>query len=227
MPGLNFPCAHRARCGLLGMGETTMKLGVVPDPEVELVAYQTTNQITNTGKNGWQKESGLLSILIQGMYNPGPQTTILIPFATGSDEVLGPILNNGDGEKIPQDRLRFGDGILFLKGDGLLQSRIGISARRAKPMLGVYDGQLQLLTLIQFTQQPEATEYASTEWRSLENPYDGDVIAAENNHAPAPGEKNRILLPDHYLIARRAIAAGRNSDACPAHDSLSGAGRAA
>ena len=55
-----------------------MKLG-----DVQMVGYRSTNRLTNTGTNDWQKDTGLLSIWILGMYKPGPRTTVVVPFHSG------------------------------------------------------------------------------------------------------------------------------------------------
>ena len=36
-----------------------------------LVAYESDNRITNTGPAAWRKDTGLVSIWILGMYQPG------------------------------------------------------------------------------------------------------------------------------------------------------------
>jgi hypothetical protein len=45
---------------------------------VNFVAYQSENVIRNRG-NYWKKETGLLSIWILGMFNPSPNTIIILP----------------------------------------------------------------------------------------------------------------------------------------------------
>ena len=48
---------------------------------VQYVAYESTNQIKNTGNNDWKKESGLLSIWLLSMMTPTEQTKVIIPFS--------------------------------------------------------------------------------------------------------------------------------------------------
>ena len=48
-----------------------------------MVGYETDNQIKNVGDAAWTPETGLLSIWMLGMYNPSPETTVVIPFKKG------------------------------------------------------------------------------------------------------------------------------------------------
>src|SRR5262245_25732815 len=57
--------------------------------DVQVVAYETVNRITNAGKQPWEKKSGLLSVWILGMFNPSPNTTIVVPIKPGPDSKLG------------------------------------------------------------------------------------------------------------------------------------------
>ena len=56
-------------------GEATQ---TAPDG-VDLVAFESENRVTNTGENPWEKETGLLSIWILGMFPPSPGATVVIP----------------------------------------------------------------------------------------------------------------------------------------------------
>ncbi|MGD8499814.1 MAG: hypothetical protein PVJ86_04160, partial [Phycisphaerales bacterium] len=49
---------------VLGKYEAGNRLGVSPGKTVKMVAFESTNNITNTGEKAWEKESGLLSIWI-------------------------------------------------------------------------------------------------------------------------------------------------------------------
>ena len=56
------------------------KLNIIIPSDVHYVAYQSSNEIKNTGNEAWKKDSGLLSIWLLGMMNPTPQTKVIIPF---------------------------------------------------------------------------------------------------------------------------------------------------
>jgi hypothetical protein len=154
-----------------------------------MVAYQSDNKITNTGTKEWTKDTGLLSIWILGMFNPSPSTTIIIPFKSGPEEALGPVVNDAYFGKVPADRLVVKDGLLFFSGDGQYRSKIGISPKRAKPFLGGYDAANQVLTIAHLTIPEGATDYVNSMWQIQDNPFGGDAVNSYNDGPPAPGAK--------------------------------------
>ncbi|MDZ7315052.1 MAG: hypothetical protein ONA69_09770 [candidate division KSB1 bacterium] len=156
---------------------------------LKATAFESRNVITNCGDNAWRKETGLLSVWILGMYNPSPKTTIVIPFKPGDEETLGPKVNDAYFGKPPADRLAVRDSVLFFKGDGRLRSKIGINPKRAKNILGSYDADLKLLTLVTFNQPEGVTDYVNSMWEIQEEPYAGDVVNSYNDGPAAPGAK--------------------------------------
>jgi Family of unknown function (DUF6786) len=166
-------------------------LGVAVPEGVKMVAYASDNRITNTGANAWTRETGLLSIWILGMFNPSPETTIVIPFKPGSEAELGPAVNDAYFGKVPADRLvvREGEGILFFSGDGKYRSKIGISPARVKPFAGSYDAANKALTIVHLTVPEGATDYVNSMWEIQEKPFAGDVVNSYNDGPASPGAK--------------------------------------
>jgi hypothetical protein len=121
---------------VLEQNEAVEALGITPAKAVKIVAYESNNKMTNTGSKAWEKETGLLSIWILGMFNPSPATTVVVPFTAGADDKLGPIVNDAYFGKVPADRLVIKEDVLFFSGDGQYRSKIGLSPQRAKPILG-------------------------------------------------------------------------------------------
>lgn len=155
---------------------------------VQAVAYQSDNRLTNRGELAWIPESGLPSIWLLGMYNPSPQTTLVIPFQPGDEATLGPIVNDAYFGNIPADYLQVGDRAVFLKGDGTRRGKIGISPHRSQSIAGSYDAAHNLLTLVTYNKQDAPYGYVNSMWEHQEKPYAGDVINAYNDGSPAPGE---------------------------------------
>jgi hypothetical protein len=156
---------------------------------VRAVGYSSDNSITNNGLNAWTKETGLLSIWILGMYNPSPSTTIVVPFKTGEESVLGPIVNDAYFGKVPADRLIVGNGVLYFKGDGLFRSKIGLSPRRATPFAGSYDAANGVLTLVHLSLPDGVTDYVNSMWEIQKEPYRGDTVNSYNDGPSSPGAK--------------------------------------
>jgi len=166
-------------------------LGVPVPAGVKTVAYATDNNITNLGANAWAKESGLLSIWILGMFNPSPETTIVVPFKPGPETELGPAVNDAYFGKVPADRLVVdaARGVLFFSGDGKYRSKIGISPARVKPFAGSYDAANEVLTIVHLTVPEGATDYVNSMWEIQEKPFAGDVVNSYNDGPASPGAK--------------------------------------
>ena len=173
---------------LLSQQDLYPDLEIPLDNSIKMVAYESENTITNTGNSEWKKETGLLSIWILGMYNPSPQTTIVIPFNSGSESELGRTVNDEYFGKVPADRLVIKNDVLFFSGDGTYRSKIGISRQRCKPMLGSYDAYNQVLTLVQFNLPKDATDYVNSMWAMQDEPFAGDVVNSYNDGPPEPGK---------------------------------------
>ena len=162
-------------------------LGVAVGQGVSPVAYESENRITNAGSRAWTKEGGLLSIWILGMYQPSDQTTVVVPFRPGPESELGPKVNDAYFGKVPAERLKVGDQHLFFRGDGRSRGKIGVGPRRVKPILGSYAADSQLLTLVQLSVPPGATDYVNSMWEIQQDPFAGDVVNSYNDGPPSPG----------------------------------------
>jgi hypothetical protein len=156
--------------------------------DVSVVGYESENVLHNTGKEPWTKDKGLLSIWILSMYNPSPQTTIVIPFKPGTEAELGKVVNDAYFGKVPADRLKVGERVLFFRGDGQERGKIGIPRPRAVPIAGAYDAAGKVLTLVQYTLPADSTDYVNSMWEQQKEPYAGDVVNSYNDGPPAPGK---------------------------------------
>ncbi|WP_179348359.1 DUF6786 family protein [Winogradskyella pacifica] len=154
---------------------------------IEFVGYQTNNQITNIGDQPWLPETGLPSIWILGMYNPSPETTMVIPFKAGEETALGQKVNDTYFGKVPKDYLEVKNDVLFFKGDGTKRSKIGVNSKRAKGIAGSYDALGKVLTLVTYNAQEAPHGYVNSAWEYQEEPYAGDLINAYNDGSPEPG----------------------------------------
>lgn len=164
-------------------------LGLAVSEGLAQVAFQSDNRLTNSGRQPWVKETGLLSIWILGMFKPSPETTIVIPFKPGPEQELGPVVNDAYFGKVPADRLIIKEGVLFFKGDGKYRSKIGIPPRRVKPFLGSYDAANRVLTIVHFSAPGDTTDYVNSMWRIQDDPFAGDAANSYNDGPAAPGVK--------------------------------------
>ncbi|MBC8470228.1 MAG: hypothetical protein H8D56_12215 [Planctomycetes bacterium] len=174
---------------VLERSEALEALEIMPAKTVKMVAFESNNKMTNTGTNAWEKETGLLSIWILGMFNPSPTTTIVVPFNAGSKEELGPTVNDAYFGKVPANRLVVKEGVMFFSGDGQYRSKIGLSPQRAKPILGSYDIVNKVLTIVQYNKPEVAADYVNSMWELQDEPYKGDVVNSYNDGPSEPGAK--------------------------------------
>ncbi|MHC4596386.1 MAG: DUF6786 family protein [Planctomycetota bacterium] len=172
---------------VLEQNEAVGVLGVTPAKTVKMVAYESNNKVTNTGSKTWEKETGLLSIWILGMFNPSPSTTVVVPFNAGAEDELGPIVNDAYFGKVPAGRLVIGQNVLFFSGDGQYRSKIGLSPQRAKPILGSYDAVNKVLTIVQYNKPKASADYVNSMWELQKQPYGGDVVNSYNDGPAEPG----------------------------------------
>ena len=167
---------------LLDKKAASRELGIASVPEgVNMVGIESRNKITNTGKTAWDKHSGMLSIWILSMLKPTEDTTVIIPFKEGSEQDLGPIVVDDYFGKVPADRLIVTDGVMFFKADGKKRSKIGVSPRRALPMVGSYDAKNQLLTIAQYSLPENNFDYVNSLWKLQEKPFGGDAVNSYND----------------------------------------------
>ena len=187
--GTTFDIQINRSVKLLPAESHASALGVDIGKTIRAVVFQTDNSITNKGAKAWTKQTGLLSIWMLGMFNPSDETTVVIPFEPGPDSELGPKVNDEYFGKVPADRLIVKDDVLFFSCDGQYRSKIGLSPKRAKPILGSYDAAGRILTIVQYTRPEGATDYVNSMWELQDKPFAGDVVNSYNDGPPEPGAK--------------------------------------
>lgn len=162
-------------------------LGEPVSADIRFVGYESINRIKNVGNNAWTAETGLPSIWLLGMYNPSPETIVVIPFKSGQEEALGPKVNDTYFGKVPPEYLRIDEDVLFFMGDGTWRSKIGISPLRSRGIVGSFDAQGSVLNLVLYNVQAAPNGFVNSMWEIQDRPYDGDVINSYNDGAPEPG----------------------------------------
>jgi hypothetical protein len=171
---------------------------------INCVAYTSTNILLNKGKNTWTKESGLLSIWMLGMFIPSDSVVIVIPVREGDVEKLGVAVNDNYFGRISESRLKFTGNRVFLKADGKSRGKIGIPPLRAEGVMGSFDSENNILTLL-FCELPENTvDYVNSSWQIQKNPYSGDALNAYND---GPLEDGSQMGPFYELETSSPAAA--------------------
>jgi len=202
--GTTFDLDVRRTVRLLDAKAVTSLFGEAP-PTLEgmdWVAYESVNEITNTGKQAWTRQTGAPSIWILAMFNPSPDTWGIIPF---DPKGSGEIVNDRYFGKVPDDRLRTLDqGALLFKCDGTHRGKIGIAPGRARPFAGSYSQSAHLLTLVHFDLHPGETAYVNSMWGEQKSPFGGDVV---NSYNDGPVEPGKPALGGFYELETSSPAA--------------------
>jgi hypothetical protein len=156
---------------------------------LKCVAYCSDNKIINKGDIAWKKETGLMSIWMLGMFNPSPAIIITIPVKAGDDKLMGPQVNDTYFGKISGDRLKVSGNNIFFKADGKSRGKIGIPPLRATGVMGSYDSENKILTLL-ICRLPEGKkDYVNSSWQIQENPFSGDALNSYNDGPLADGSQ--------------------------------------
>jgi len=159
---------------------------------VSLVAHESRNTLTNTGDKTWQQETGLIGLWSLCMSKPSSGATLMIPFRKGDESELGTIVTSDYFGELDSKRLAVNEelSMIFLLGDGDYRSKLGLSEKRALPLLGSWDSERGVLTVAQFSMPDKAPHgYTNNLWEFQEDPYCGDVINGYNDGPNESGGK--------------------------------------
>lgn len=186
----------------LSRADVRKLLGVQPDRAVKAVAYESSNELKNTGEN-WHPDTGLLAVWILGMMNASPTTTIVVPVQPdGSGHIA---LTDDYFGKVPAERLRVGEKVLFFKGDGKARTKIGVAPGSTRGVAGSFDG--AVLTLIQFDVDPRG-QYLKSTWEMHKNPFGGDAFNSYNDGPNETGGQMGQLYELESTSPTRALKTG-------------------
>lgn len=183
--GTEFKVHVERKVRLLQAAEITPWIGEKTST-LQVVAYETVNTLTNTGDLPWSKDSGLLSIWLLGMFKPTPGTVVAIPIKDGTEEKLGPACNDAYFGKVPTDRLKIENHVIYFKGDGSFRSKIGVPPLRSRGVAGSYNPEAKALTLTFYKQPEGVTDYVNSAWEVQRQPFTGDAINSYNDGSPEP-----------------------------------------
>ena len=110
--------------------------------------------------------------------------------------LLGPKVNDTYFGKISEDRLKVSGDHIFFRADGKSRGKIGIPPLRATGVMGSYDSENKILTLL-ICRLPEGkTDYVNSAWELQENPYSGDAL---NSYNDGPLEDGSQMGPFYEL----------------------------
>ena len=154
---------------------------------VAAVGFETRNRVTNRGADPWRRETGLISIWNAGTFAPSPSTTIVLPRLLPPDGDLGPVVNDRYFGRVAPHRLLVRERGVYFRGDGQHRAKIGVPPQYAQPVLGSYDADAGVLTVVTYTLPRGARDYVNSLWEQQPDPYAGDAVNAYNDGPATPG----------------------------------------
>ncbi len=186
--GTSFEVRIDRTVRLLSSERVWSHLGIHPVGEVKLVGFESQNGLTNLDLENWNLENGLLSIWVLGQFQSTSETTIILPIRTGSSGQLGVPVTSDYFGSIPANRLSVTEERVLFKADSKHRGKLGLSPLRAKGLLGSYDDENHVLTIVQYSQPDRPAKYVNSAWKIQEEPYKGDVANCYNDGPPSPGK---------------------------------------
>ncbi len=184
--GVGFEVGMKREVTILDKSEIESMTGPL-EGDLYVVAYTSSNSITNRGPFPWTEQTGLPSVWMLGMFNPSETTTVFIPYNKDGE---GIIVKDDYFGKIPPDRLRIEDGFIYFMIDGKFRSKLGLPAGRTLGLVGAYDSEAGLLTILK-TDVPNPGD-RFVKWGEQEDAFGGDAL---NSYNDGPTEDGTIMGP--------------------------------
>ena len=204
--GTAFCCGVQRVIRVLSAQQAAEHLGSTVPRNVSMVGFESVNTLTNTGKNSWSRKGGLLSIWSLGMFKAAPRAKAIVPFISGDEKMLGVKPKLDYFGPLPAKRGRILKEHVLFSVDGNFRSKIGIPRPRAKNVLGSFDPDARVLTIIQFNLPCGAAnlDYVNSLWEHQKSPFAGDVV---NSYNDGPADPRRPGLGTCYELETSSPAA--------------------
>lgn len=186
--GTRFKVQIDREVRLVSTDEVWSRLGLAPQRDVKVVGFESENKLANVSSTAWSKANGVLSLWVLGQFQSTPQTTIVLPIHPGSTAELGTPVTTDYFGTVPNDRIFVKQNVVLFKADSHYRSKLGLSQQRAKGLLGSYDAENHVLTIVQYSQPATPADYVNSAWKIQKDPYKGDVANCYNDGPPAAGK---------------------------------------
>jgi len=214
-----FSLGVEREVALLDQEAITSALGIQPGANVNFVAYESRNTLSNIGEEAWDTQSGLPSIWILGMMKHGAGTTVVIPYRKDALDGSAAIVKADYFGNVPADRLIVDQdtGVIYFSADGTYRSKIGISQTRSFGVAGSWDAVKEVLTIVQYNAPEVPMNYVNSSWELQQEPFQGDAINSYNDGPVEGGQLGpfyeletsspalALASEESYLHVQRAI----------------------
>jgi hypothetical protein len=163
--------------------ETDLRIKLTP--ETKAVGFKTDNSLTNAGTTEWTQTTGAPCMWNLDMFTPSPKVVIIIPYNNAKTAKIATTDYFG---QIPADRISYKNNVLYFKADGKSRGKLGITPKRAMPVIGSYDAENNVLTIAKFDVDNNGL-YLNQEWRTDREPLSGDAVNSYNDGPLANGSQ--------------------------------------
>ncbi len=186
---------------LLTDAEINNQLNLNMPEDIKAIGFKSVNKMTNAGDFEWNKTTGMLSIWILGQFVSADHNTVILPY---QQQGTGEIVNDRYFGRIDEDRIRILEKTILFKADGKQRGKIGLGSERAFPLIGSFDRQNQVLTLVKYSFSKQNAEYVNSMWEHQQDPWNGDVV---NSYNDGPLPDGSQMGPFYELETSSAAAA--------------------
>ncbi len=180
--GTNLKVKADREVRILDGKQVAFELGIDIPEKVGFVGFKSINTLTNQNDFAWDETTGMLSIWVLGQLISTESNTVILPYDRHGS---GRLLNDTYFGKIDYDRLKILDEAILYKGDGKKRGKIGIGPNRTKPVIGSYDAENGVLTIVRFSFDKSKKNYVNSMWEHQDDPFSGDVVNSYND-GPLP-----------------------------------------
>ncbi|MBD1390903.1 hypothetical protein IC617_15845 [Neiella sp. HB171785] len=169
---------------LFDTAELAKSLAVTIPEGIQAIGFSASTTLTNTANQALSRQTGLVSIWELGCFYPN--ATIAIPLSQPLAEVTSYFTPT------KASHTNIVDDTVFYNADASYMNKIGIAPEYTKPIMGSYNAELNLLTIVKFQFEPPADgSYVNSVWQDDVDPYGGDVTNIFNyglleNGRPGP-----------------------------------------
>lgn len=174
--GFMFDVAVNRKISLFNADKIKTDLGITYQ-NINAVGFGANTVITNSGKQDWTKDTGLISIWDLGAFVPSSKNVAVIPIKNQLENVTRYFTpTKASHTKITNE-------VVYYRADANYMNKIGIPPENTKPLMASYDPENGVLTVVtfQFNDNP-ADIYVNSVWypESYDN-YNGDVTNIFND----------------------------------------------
>ncbi|MCM2681261.1 DUF6786 family protein [Echinimonas agarilytica] len=179
--GTDFTFDVNRRIELFDREQLVESLGVPIPLALDAVGFSAKTQLTNASTKTLSRDKGLVAIWELGCFYPN--ATVAIPMEPPLAEITSYFT------PLKHSHTRVKGNTVFYKADASYLNKIGIRPAQTKPIMGSYNAELNMLTVVKFQFKPPADgTYVNSEWVDDVDPYAGDVTNIFNHGIQQDGK---------------------------------------